>query len=128
MMAKLRAWARIIKQDVLALYLAGRDPRVPWYAKALAMIVAGYAISPIDLIPDFIPVLGYLDDVVLLPLGIYLVAKLIPAGIMAELRARAADIREWPVSLLAAVLIVCLWIAGVALVGWYSYLHLWTAP
>jgi uncharacterized membrane protein YkvA (DUF1232 family) len=127
MMAKLRAWARIIKQDVLALYLAGRDPRVPWYAKALAMIVAGYAISPIDLIPDFIPVLGYLDDVVLLPLGVYLVVKLIPAGIMAELRARAADIREWPVGLLAAALIVCLWIAGIALVGWYSYLHLWTA-
>ncbi len=128
MMAKLRVWARIIKQDVLALYLASRDPRVPWFAKALAMVVAGYAISPIDLIPDFIPVLGYLDDVVLLPLGIYLVAKLIPAGIMAELRARAAGIREWPVSLLAAVLIVCLWIAGVALVGWYSYLHLRTAP
>jgi len=72
---RLRSWARVIKRDVHALYLASRDPRVPWYAKALAVAVAGYALSPIDLIPDFIPILGYLDDVVLLPLGMLLVIR-----------------------------------------------------
>src|SRR5215471_19208344 len=78
MAGRLRGWAALIKRDVHALYLAARDPRVPWYAKALAAVVAGYALSPIDLIPDFIPVLGYLDDVILVPLGIVLVVRLIP--------------------------------------------------
>ena len=74
----LKDWARSIKQDVHALYLASRDPRVPWYAKAMGLLVAGYALSPIDLIPDFIPVLGYLDDLILVPLGILLAIQLIP--------------------------------------------------
>jgi uncharacterized membrane protein YkvA (DUF1232 family) len=77
-----KSWARSIKRDVHALYLASRDPRVPWYAKALAIFVAGYALSPIDLIPDFIPVVGYLDDVIIVPLGILMVIKLIPPEIM----------------------------------------------
>ena len=80
----------MIKRDVAALYGAARDPRVPWYAKALAIVVASYALSPIDLIPDFIPVLGYLDDIVLVPLGIYFAVKLIPPEIMAEHRELAA--------------------------------------
>ena len=73
MFQRLRGWARSIKRDVHALYLAARDPRVPWYTKALAIVVAGYALSPIDLIPDFIPVIGYLDDLLLVPVGIALV-------------------------------------------------------
>ena len=75
---RLEDWARTIKRDVHALYLASRDPRVPWYAKALGVAVAAYALSPIDLIPDFIPVLGYLDDLIIVPLGIFAVIRMIP--------------------------------------------------
>ena len=103
---RLRDWARVVKRDVHALYLASRDPRVPWYAKALAVAVAGYALSPIDLIPDFVPVLGYLDDVILVPLGILLVIRLIPPEIMAEHRELAAAAQERPVSRTAALVIV----------------------
>ena len=117
----LREWARVVRRDVHALYLASRDPRVPWYAKALAIFIAGYALSPIDLIPDFIPVLGYLDEVILLPLGIVLVIRLIPPGVMAEHRALAAAAQERPVSRSAAAVIVGIWIASIALVGWLAY-------
>jgi uncharacterized membrane protein YkvA (DUF1232 family) len=85
-----KQWARTVKRDAHALYLAARDPRVPWYAKALVVAIAAYAASPIDLIPDFIPVVGYLDDIIIVPLGIALVIKLIPAEIMAEYRALAS--------------------------------------
>ena len=110
MIARLRRWARVIKRDVLALYLATRDPRVPWYAKAMAACVAAYALSPIDLIPDFIPVLGYLDDLILLPLGILLAVRLVPPAIMAELRAEA-DARHAarPVSWTGAAAIGVVW-------------------
>ncbi|ALA19278.1 MULTISPECIES: YkvA family protein [unclassified Chelatococcus] len=118
MAGRLRQWARVIKRDVHALYLASRDPRVPWYAKVLALLVAGYALSPIDLIPDFIPVLGYLDDVILVPLGVLAVVKLIPPELMAEHRELAAAAQERPVSRAAAAVIACLWIASVALVVW----------
>ena len=121
MLANLRTWARSIKRDVVALYLASRDPRVPWYAKALAAAVAGYALSPIDLIPDFIPVLGYLDDVLIVPLGILLVVCLIPPAIMAEHRQAATLIQDRPINRQAAVVIIALWIASIALVGWLSY-------
>jgi uncharacterized membrane protein YkvA (DUF1232 family) len=107
--------ARPIKHDVHALYLASRDPRVPWYAKAMALVVAGYALSPIDLIPDFIPVLGYLDDLILVPLGILLVIRLIPPGIMAEHRDLAAAARERPVTRVTVLVIVTIWIACAAL-------------
>jgi uncharacterized membrane protein YkvA (DUF1232 family) len=90
MSTDLRSWARVIKRDVHALYLASRDPRVPWYAKVVAVLVVSYALSPIDLIPDFIPVLGYLDDVILVPLGVLLVIRLIPPDILAEHRSLAA--------------------------------------
>ena len=89
MLQQAKQWARIVKRDAHAIYLASRDPRVPWYAKVLALCVAGYALSPIDLIPDFVPVLGYLDDVIIVPLGILAVVKLIPPEIMAEHRALA---------------------------------------
>jgi uncharacterized membrane protein YkvA (DUF1232 family) len=112
MAGKLKDWARAIKRDVHAIYLAARDPRVPWYAKALALCVAGYALSPIDLIPDFIPVIGYLDDLVIVPLGILAVVKLIPPEIMAEHRATAAAASERPISRVAAVVIVFLRVNG----------------
>src|SRR5258708_39202349 len=98
MTSRLKNWARVVKRDVHALYLASRDPRVPWYAKGLAVVVAGYALSPIDLIPDFIPVVGYLDDVILVPLGIMLVIRLVPPEIMAEHRALAAVAQDRPIS------------------------------
>src|SRR5882762_11450439 len=103
MLSCLRKWARSLKRDVHAIYLAARDPRVPWYAKAVALAVAAYALSPIDLIPDFIPVLGYLDDLIIVPLGILLVVKLIPAELMAEFRAEAARREGAPRSIIAAL-------------------------
>jgi uncharacterized membrane protein YkvA (DUF1232 family) len=121
MASKLMDWARATKRDVHAIYLAARDPRVPWYAKALALCVARYALSPIDLIPDFIPVIGYLDDLVIVPLGILAVVKLIPPEIMAEHRAAAAIASERPISHAAATVIVLIWIVSMALVGWLGY-------
>lgn len=112
---RLRDWARVIKRDVHTLYLASRDPRVPWYAKAMAVVVAGYALSPIDLIPDFIPVLGYLDDVILVPLGVLLVIRMIPPEIMAEHRDLAAAAQQRPVSRTAAVVISLIWAGSIAL-------------
>lgn len=86
---RVRGWARELKCDLHALYLAARDPRVPWYAKAVALGVAAYAVSPIDLIPDFIPVIGHLDDLIVVPLGIWLAVRLIPADVLNEHRATA---------------------------------------
>jgi uncharacterized membrane protein YkvA (DUF1232 family) len=118
---RLRDWARVIKRDVDALYLASRDPRVPWYAKAMAVVVAGYALSPIDLIPDFIPGLGYLDDVILVPLGVLLVIRMIPPEIMAEHRDLAAAAQQRPVSRTAAVVIGLIWAGSIALCMWIAY-------
>src|SRR3954462_1603537 len=96
---QLQRWARALKRDVLALYLAARDPRVPWYAKVVAACVAAYALSPIDLIPDFIPIIGYLDDLILVPLGIALAVRLIPPALLHEHReAAAARIANRPIS------------------------------
>lgn len=116
--ARLRQGAQTVKRDVLAIYLAARDPRVPWYAKALALVVAGYALSPIDLIPDFIPVLGYLDDVILVPAGVLLVRRLIPAEVFAEHRAAAALVAERPTSRVAAAVIIAIWLAAIGLTAW----------
>jgi uncharacterized membrane protein YkvA (DUF1232 family) len=118
---KMRAWAKALKRDVLALWLAARDPRTPWHVKIIAAAVAGYALSPIDLIPDFLPVVGYLDDVVLIPLGIVLCVKLLQPELMNEFRAKATEIRDRPVSRVAAALIVLLWIACVVGAGlWWK--------
>jgi uncharacterized membrane protein YkvA (DUF1232 family) len=119
--AKLVDWARTLKRDARAIYLAARDPRTPWYAKALALAIAAYAFSPIDLIPDFVPVLGFLDELVILPLGILAVVRLIPPEVMAENRAAAALCAEKPVSRAAAVSITLVWAASIALVGWLAY-------
>jgi len=102
----------------MTLYLAARDPRTPWYAKAMIACVVAYALSPIDLIPDFIPVLGYLDDLVLLPLGIYLALKLIPTEVLIDARRRATEApatlpKRWS----AALLIVILWLVALVVVG-----------
>jgi uncharacterized membrane protein YkvA (DUF1232 family) len=118
MPARMRGWARRIKADVVALSLAVRHPQVPWYAKLVAALVAAYALSPIDLIPDFIPILGYLDDIVLVPLGILLAVRLIPRPLMGELRSRAQVIAERPVSRGGALFIVVLWIAAAGLLLW----------
>jgi uncharacterized membrane protein YkvA (DUF1232 family) len=111
---RLRGWAKSIKRDVYALYFAARDRRTPWYAKALAVIVAAYALSPIDLIPDFIPVIGYLDDIILVPLGILLVVRMIPPDVMADHRQTAAAIDGRLTSPGAAIVIVILWICAAA--------------
>jgi uncharacterized membrane protein YkvA (DUF1232 family) len=118
MLSRLRQWAHILKRDAHAVYLAARDPRTPWYAKVLALLVAGYALSPIDLIPDFVPVLGYVDDVILVPLGIAAVVAMIPPNLMAEHRAAAIRAAERPMSRAAAAVIVCLWVASLALTAW----------
>lgn len=114
-----RTWARRIKRDVLALWIAARDPRTPVLARIAAGAVAAYALSPLDLIPDFVPVLGYLDDLLIVPLGIMLAVRLVPLPLMAEFRAAAAAREGRPVSRGGLVLIVALWIlAAVLLVRW----------
>lgn len=119
MFEQAKRWAKAIKRDVHAIYLASGDPRVPWYAKALALCVAGYALSPIDLIPDFIPVLGYLDDLVIVPLGILAVVRLIPPEVMAEKRDAALAATGRPVSKTAAAIIVAIWLVALGLcAGW----------
>lgn len=111
-LARWKLRARQLQAEVYALYLAYRDPRVPWYAKAVAACVVGYALSPIDLIPDFIPVLGYLDDLVLIPLGIAFVLRMIPPVVMVECRARArAELVDGkPVGRAVAAVIVAIWL------------------
>ncbi len=121
MIQRIRQWGRLAGRDVYAVYRAARDPRVPWYAKALAFCVAGYALSPIDLIPDFVPVLGYLDDLIIVPLGILIVVKLIPPEIIAEHRTLAAASQGRPVSHTAAIVIVVVWAASIVVAAWLCY-------
>ena len=118
MWRRIKDWARAIKRDVHALWLAARDPRVPWYAKAVAICVAAYALSPIDLIPDFIPVLGYLDEVVILPLGIVLAVRLVPPDLMAEFRQEADRLGGRPASRAGAAMIIVLWLLAAAALLW----------
>ncbi|WP_205789918.1 YkvA family protein [Microvirga makkahensis] len=116
--ARLRDWARAVRKDAVALYIAARDPRVPWHVKAAAMAIAAYALSPVDLIPDFIPVLGYLDEVIILPMAIALVIRMIPDPLMAEFRDEAQRRSERPVSRWAAAAIAALWIAAAGFLLW----------
>jgi uncharacterized membrane protein YkvA (DUF1232 family) len=123
---RLEAWARVLKADVLALWCALRHPQTPWYARLLAFVVTAYALSPIDLIPDFIPVLGYLDELVLLPLGIWLFLKLVPESVLADSRAEAArwlaEGRDRPRSRLGLLLVLAAWgIAAGALAGFLAF-------
>lgn len=118
--------AQRLKRELVALYLAARDPRTPWYAKALAGLVVAYAFSPLDLIPDPIPILGHLDDLLLLPLGIWLVLRLIPPGVMDECRSRAKarEGERRPANWLAAGVIVLLWLLAAWWLGRWIYTQL----
>lgn len=118
-LAKAKDWARSIKRDVVALWIAARDPRTPKLAKAVAALVAAYALSPIDLIPDFIPVLGYLDDLLLVPLGILLAVRLIPETLMAEFRAAAIAHADRPVSRAGAAAVITLWLLATGFAAWW---------
>jgi len=121
MLQKLRDWWRSLKCDVVAIWLASRDPRVPWYTRVLAIAVAGYAFSPIDLIPNFIPVLGYVDDAIVLPLGVLLILRLIPREIMAEHRVSATRLADSPRSRTASVIIAVIWLSVTVVSAWFSY-------
>jgi uncharacterized membrane protein YkvA (DUF1232 family) len=105
----------------LALYVAARDPRTPWLAKLLALIVAAYTLSPIDLIPDVIPLLGFMDELILLPIAIALIARLIPADIMAESRATAERMVQKPRSKAGAAIIIGIWVSGLGAVLWWAF-------
>ncbi len=120
--ARVRRWARALKTETLALYYACRDPRTPWAARLLAGAVVAYAVSPIDLIPDFIPVLGYLDDLLLVPAGIALAVRLVPAEVMTECRQRAAETMERPGhNRWAGYVIVAIWVVAAAGAGWWAW-------
>ena len=121
MLERLKAWAKRIARDVAALALAARDPRVPWYAKAAAASLVAYTLSPIDLIPDFIPLLGYLDELVIVPLGIVLIVRLIPDELMTEFRAKADDLSRKPGSRAAAAAIIAVWLSLIALLAWLTW-------
>jgi uncharacterized membrane protein YkvA (DUF1232 family) len=118
-MSRLREWARRLKTEIVALWFCARHARTPMHVKALALAVVAYAFSPIDLIPDFIPVLGYLDDLILLPIGIWLVLKLVPRDVMSDCRGQAArwqdgrspDPRSTVATAIVAALIIVLWLA-----------------
>jgi uncharacterized membrane protein YkvA (DUF1232 family) len=118
MIDRLKRWARVIKTDVVALWLAARDPRTPWYAKAVAGLVAAYALSPIDLIPDFIPVLGYLDDLLIVPFGILLAIRLVPAPLMSEFRGQAERWAERPTSRTGLAFILFIWFSCLVFALW----------
>ncbi|WP_370073553.1 YkvA family protein [Sinorhizobium fredii] len=120
-MERARQWTRNLKRDVVALWIAARDPRTPWYAKAAAGVVAAYALSPIDLIPDFIPILGYLDELFILPIGIALTVRLIPADLMAEFRRTGASREKRPYSIIAAVVIVFIWMLALSALAHLAY-------
>lgn len=115
----LKKHARQLKAQTLTIYFAARDPAMPWFVRVLAVLITAYALSPIDLIPDFIPVIGYLDDLVLIPLGLALVVYLAPPSVMraAHLKAMAAD--RFPVSYTAAVFVIIVWLLMTVLIGWW---------
>jgi uncharacterized membrane protein YkvA (DUF1232 family) len=117
---RLKAQAAGLKRDIVALYFAARDPRTPWYAKLVIVCVVAYALSPIDLIPDPIPVLGYLDDLLLLPLGIYVALRMIPQEVLAECRAKAGTTSEkLPRNWWAGAAIVLLWLGTLMVAGYF---------
>jgi uncharacterized membrane protein YkvA (DUF1232 family) len=114
LLQRLRGWAKALKRQVMVLWFSSRHPETPWLPKLVALVVVAYALSPIDLIPDFIPLLGYLDDVILLPLGIALVIHLLPANVLEDCRQQAA---QWehsrakrPVNRIAATIIILIWL------------------
>lgn len=117
MLERLKDQARALKRETAALWFALRDPRTPWAARLVGMLVVAYALSPIDLIPDFIPVLGYLDDVILLPLGIALCIRLIPVEVFADARKLAENAERRPANRVAGVVVVLIWLLGAWVCG-----------
>jgi uncharacterized membrane protein YkvA (DUF1232 family) len=119
-LTRLRSAARVLKRELVVLHAAVRDPRTPWWVKGLGLLVIAYALSPIDLIPDFIPVLGLLDDIVLVPLGLMLVKRCLPAAVLHDARQRVDHGERLPPNRWAAALIIALWVMGAAaLLGWW---------
>ena len=121
--SSLRKWAKELKQQTLVVYFAARDPLTPWLVRLLALFIAAYALSPIDLIPDFIPVIGYLDDLIIVPLGLMLVVRLVPPEVMLTAREKATNSVDRPVSRVMAAVIVAVWVAatgGLGLWVWQS--------
>lgn len=116
-----KAWARSLKRDVVAVYFAARDPATPWAIRVLAILVAAYALSPIDLIPDFIPILGYLDDLLIVPLGLWVVIRLLPPQVLTAARAQAELMLERPQSKAAAFIIVCIWLLLAGAFGYWLW-------
>ena len=121
MLQRLRHRGKTLKRDIVAVWLASRDPRVPWYIRALAIAVAGYALSPIDLIPNFVPVLGYVDDAIVLTLGVLLIVRLIPREIMAEHRVSAGRLAHLPRSGTASVIFAVAWLSVTVDSAWFAY-------
>ena len=121
MWSRVRQWAQIVKRDTVCLYFAARDPRTPWYAKAIAASVVAYALSPIDLIPDFIPIIGYLDDILLVPMGLWIAMRMVPADVIEDCRVQATQLTERPTSRTAALIIVVIWMGAAAAIGWVIY-------
>lgn len=122
LIARLKRRASALQREAYALYIAARDPRVPWYAKAFLALVLAHTFSPVDLIPDFIPVLGYLDDLLITPLGIALALKMIPAVVMADARRQADEAwREGkPVSRAGAVMVIAIWLLVIVAIVWLA--------
>ena len=118
MLTRLRAWAHHIKLDIHATWLAARDPRTPFAAKALGVFVAGYALSPIDLIPDFVPVLGLVDDLLIVPAGIWLFVQMVPAEVMADSRRAASLADRLPGARGGAAIVAVIWLLGFAALAW----------
>ena len=118
---RLRNWARLMKRDVIALWIAARDPRTPVLAKIVAAAIAAYALSPIDFIPDFIPVFGYIDDVIIVPVGIFLAVRLIPPSLMKEFRESSSQRLQRPSSTAGFVFILVLWLVAASLLFWWLW-------
>ncbi|MDR3221311.1 MAG: DUF1232 domain-containing protein [Candidatus Accumulibacter sp.] len=116
-----KEWAGRLKRQTLVVYFAARDPRTPWPVRLLGLFIAAYALSPIDLIPDFIPILGYLDDLILIPLGFALVMRLIPAPVIESARQRASAAAERPAGFGVAAVIVLIWLLALICAGWWAY-------
>lgn len=121
MIATLRRWARRFKRQTLTVYFLARDPRLSTPLRLLALAVAAYALSPIDLIPDFIPVLGYLDDLLIVPLGLALILRLAPRPLLLDARRRVRAVQGKPTSRTAAVVIVLLWLLALGWVAWWLW-------
>jgi len=125
---KMKFRARQLKLNLIVLYLSYKDPRVKWYAKLFTLCVVAYAFSPIDLIPDFIPILGYLDDLIIVPLGIYLALKMLPKNVIEANRAKAQEIKSKPKNWFTATLFIIVWVLLAIWISRFIYTRLFNLP